>query len=221
MAEAPRSEHLLGLTEPLRERLESSHRAREAGLAACRRTIRAASQSIRAVHRHQTDQAASLLGECEAALREAQAALQPHPQVAYAGFLHDAEKEYAEAVLTGALIAGGDLAGPDELEVGIPAWLNGLAEAASELRRHTLDRLRAGELDRAEALLRSMEDVYDLLVTIDYPDALTGGLRRTTDALRAVLERTRADLTITVTQARLQRALERQVQAGDADAPGA
>src|SRR6202035_2577173 len=93
----------------------------------------------------------------------------------------------------------------------IPAWLNGLAEAASELRRHLLDRLRAGELRRAEELLTAMEDVYDLLVTVDFPDAVTGGLRRSADALRAVLERTRSDLTTTILQARLQSTIERRL----------
>lgn len=147
--------------------------------------------------------------EAEEALREAQEALRPHPRVAHAGFLHDAEKEYAEAILTAALVDGRPLAGAEEIGVGTAAWLCGLAEAASELRRHLLDRVRAGgELARGEELLGVMEDVYDLLVTVDYPDALTGGLRRTTDALRAVLERSRADVTTTVMQARLQAALE-------------
>jgi translin len=146
--------------------------------------------------------------EARDALREAQAALSPHPSVAFAGFLHDAEKEYAEAVLTDCLVAGRPL--PDAEAIGVQpvAWLCGLCEAASELRRHLLDRLRAGELEVAEGLLRSMEDVYDLLVTVDYPDALTGGLRRMTDALRAVLERSRSDLTTTFMQARLQAALQ-------------
>jgi len=93
--------------------------------------------------------------------------------------------------------------------------LNGLAEAASELRRHLLDRSRAGDLDRAEELLGAMEDVYDLLVGVDFPDAITGGLRRTTDALRAVLERSRADVTTTVLQSRLQLALERRHSVAD------
>jgi translin len=94
------------------------------------------------------------------------------------------------------------------LDVAPSAWLNGLAEAASELRRNCLDRLRAGELERAESLLSAMDDVYAALVTVDHPDAVTGGLRRTTDAFRAVLERTRGDLTVTLVQARLQAALE-------------
>jgi translin len=193
--------------------LDRVNAAREAGLASCRRTIRSAGSAIRAVHRLQSDRAQSHLAESEAALREAQRALAPYPMVAYAGFLHDAEKEYAEAALTTALVRGDDLPGREELHVGVPAWLNGLAEAASELRRHLLDRLRAGDTAVAERLLAVMEDVYEALVTVDYPDAVTGGLRRSADALRAVLERTRSDVTTTLMQVRLQAALERRASA--------
>lgn len=146
--------------------------------------------------------------EAESALRRAQEVLAPFPALAAAGFLHDAEKEYAEACLTEALVGGGRVPGPEAVRVGLAAWLNGLAEAASELRRHLLDRLRAGEADRAEELLGAMEDVYDQLVAIEYPDAITGGLRRAVDALRGVLERSRADVTTTVLQTRLQRSIE-------------
>lgn len=134
----------------------------------------------------------------------------PHPQVAHAGFLHDAEKEYAEAALTCSLVRRGPVPGPGELGVAVPAWLNGLAESASELRRHLLDRLRDDDTAAAEDLFAVMEDVYEALVTVDYPDALTGGLRRSADALRAVLERTRSDLTATLVQQRLRVALERR-----------
>ena len=206
-----RSEELVSLFLPLRDRLGAAHQARERGLAACRRTIRSCGLAIRFVHRLQDDVAQRHIEEARLALAEAQQAVDPHPAVAYAGFLHDAEKEYAEARLTVALVAGGPLPTVDDVGVGIPAWLNGLAEAASELRRHLLDRLRDGQLERAESLLASMEDVYDALVTIDFPDALTGGLRRTTDALRAVLERSRSDLTTTILQARLQAAIEGRV----------
>lgn len=183
--------------------------AREAGLGACRRTIRAAGSAVRAVHRLDPERAERLTSDCEAALREAQDALRPFPAVAYAGFLHDAEKEYAEAVLTRALIDAAPLPDHRALDVGVAAWLNGLAEAASELRRHLLDRLRRDETATAEALLAAMEDVYEMLLGIDFPDAVTGGLRRTADALRAVLERTRSDVTTTLVQLRLRSALER------------
>ncbi len=201
---------LAGLVASARLDLDGVNSARESGLAACRRTIRAAGSAIRAVHHQLPERYSALLADCEAALREAQQVLEPYPAITYAGFLHDAEKEYTEAVLTKVLVDGGPLPSYIELGVGLPAWLNGLAEAASELRRHLLDRLRGGETSTAEQLLATMEDVYEALVGVDYPDAVTGGLRRTADALRAVLERTRSDVTTTILQLRLQEALERR-----------
>lgn len=214
-ADGSRSDELAALMEPVLSRFDAAHKAREQGLTACRRTIRACGQAIRAVHRQQPDAATALTEEARVALREAQEVLAPHPAVAFAGFLHDAEKEYVEAVLTAALVSGAPLPSFTEIEVEPASWLKGLCEAASELRRHLLDRLRAGELERAESLLRHMEDVYDQLVTVDYPDAITAGLRRSTDALRAVLERSRADVTTTVLQARLQASLDRASGTGE------
>ena len=203
-----RTADLASLGAEARASLEASHQARETALASCRATIRSCGLAIRAVHRLQPAEADARVEEADHSLRRAQEALAPHPSLAAAGFLHDAEKELAEARLTSALVGGTSLPGPDQLKVGLAAWLNGLAEAASELRRHLLDRLRAGETARGEELLMAMEDVYDMLVTIEYPDAITGGLRRATDALRAVVERSRADVTTTVLQGALQRSIE-------------
>jgi len=188
--------------------LSEANRAREAALASCRRVIRAAGSSIRAIHRLDADAARDLAAGAEEALREAQRVLSPFPAVGHAGFLHDAEKEYTEARAVAALVAGGPLPTPAELGVAPSAWMRGVAEAASELRRHLLDRLREGDVERGESLLAAMDEVYDALVVVDYPDALTNGLRRTLDALRAVLERSRGDVTTTVLQTRLQGAIE-------------
>jgi len=205
------SAELSGLGQEALDRLEATHRAREDALARCRETIRACGLAIRAVHRLDPGAASERLVEAEGALRQAQKALVPFPSLAAAGFLHDAEKEYAEARLTLALVAAETLPSFAELDVGLAAWMNGLAEAASELRRHLLDRLRAGETARGEALLLAMEDVYDLLVSVEYPDAITGGLRRATDALRAVVERSRSDVTSSVLQSALQNTIERSL----------
>ena len=202
------SEQLDQLLPLLTECLGAAHGAREKALADCRQVIRLCSRAIRATHRHESDAAAGLVVEARDLLARARDTLRPHPAVAFAGFLHDAEKEYVEAVCVTHLVDASPLPGPDELGVQPPAWLNGLAEAASEMRRYMLDLLRAGDLDAAEAILSSVDDVYGLLIAIDFPDAITGGLRRTTDALRAVLERSRSDLTTTVMQTRLQRAIE-------------
>lgn len=214
-----RRRELHDMIEPVRAGLDAAHGAREQGLPACRRVIRAAGSSIRAVHRLEPERAMALADEAEAELRHAQGVLAPYPSLTHAGFLHDAEKEYVEARVTAALVEGRSLPGPAELGVDAVSWMKGLAEAASELRRHLLDRLRAGHHGEAERLLAAMDDVYDVLVTIDYPDALTSGLRRTLDALRAVLERSRGDVTTTVLQARLQQAIERGWRGDDLAIP--
>jgi translin len=188
--------------------LTAANKAREVGLAACRRVIRASGSAIRSVHRLDFDEATTFIVEAERALREAQDILEPHPAIAYAGFLTDAEKEFVEAKLTLAFVQGTSLPSAAVLVVMPASWLKGLAEATSEMRRHLLDRLRAGDLDQGEELLTLMDDVYDALITVDFPDAITGGLRRTLDALRAVLERTRGDVTTTVLQTRLREAIE-------------
>jgi translin len=202
---------LTGEIASVTEQLRGVNAAREAGLAACRSVIRASASAIRGVHLGQPDVVATRTAEAAAALEIARTALAPYPVVYHAGFLHDAAKEYVEARATAALVAGEPVPGPAELGVEPPAWLNGVAEAASELRRHALDRLRDDRLDIAESLLARMDAVFAELVAIDFPDAVTGGLRRTLDALRAVIERTRGDITSAVLQARLQRSLDRVI----------
>ncbi len=204
----PFRDELHALIEEADAVLGEANRARETALPGCRAVIRSCGSSIKAVHRLDPASAERLCDEAEATLRGVQRAVAAHPAIEHAGFVHDAEKEFVEARCVLALVGGGSLPSAESLGVGTPAWLRGLAEAASELRRHLLDRLRDGELERAEQLLELMEDVYDALMTIDYPDAVTSGLRRTLDALRAVLERSRGDLTTTVLQTRLQRAIE-------------
>jgi len=203
-----RGAELAALGAAARDALEEKHRAREITIGASRRAIQACAASIRATHRGEFDAAAALAGDARSFLAEADAALTNHPDVRTNGPLADAKKEFAEASLTLALVRDDDLPTPQDLQIDVAPYCNGMAEAASELRRQLLDRLRAGDLTRAEQLMGAMEEIYSLLVTVDYPDGVTGGLRRTTDALRAVLERTRGDLTTAMVAARLQHAIE-------------
>jgi translin len=159
------------------------------------------------VHRSEFEAGQELIGKAADLVRQARAALRDHPDIFHAGFVHDAQKEFAEASLTLALIAGRPLPTPDELSVERAAYLNGLGEAVGELRRHLLDSLRGGDVSHCEECLTAMDDVYSVLVTFDYPDAMTAGLRRTTDNVRGILERTRGDLTLAVRQRDLERKL--------------
>ncbi len=183
--------------------LDDKYRARELGIKNSRLVIRCSANAIRSMHRGDFESAQRLLHEAEAMLAESRRALEPHPDILHAGFVSDAAKEYAEARLTAALIRGEPLPLPDQLDMEPAPYLNGLGEAVGELRRHLLDLLRAGHITEAEQTLEAMSRVLDLLASLDYPDAMTGGLRRTTDVARALIERSRADLTNTVVQQRL------------------
>lgn len=192
----------------LRDRLESTNAARETALKESREIIRLSSRAIRAIHRQEFTEAAELLSHTREKVDAVKQTLADHGELFYAGYVHDSQKEYVEAAAVYAMVRDEPLPTPDALGVEAPAYLNGLAEAGSECRRYVLDRLRAGELDTADRVLGLMDDIYFELITFDFPDAITGGLRRTTDAFRAVLERTRGDLTLTFQQRRLEAALK-------------
>lgn len=180
--------------------LESIHTARERAIAATRVLVRQSANSIRAAHRGDFATARHLLAVAEGIVAELNDATAGAPEVRYAGYTQDALKEYAEAHLVLAFLAGDEPPTGEMIGVEPAAYLNGLAEAASELRRAILDGLRRGEVARGEQLLGVMDDIYSALITVDFPEAITGGLRRTTDALRAVLERTRGDVTAAIRQ---------------------
>jgi translin len=195
------------LAQAVRRDLDDKYAAREVGYGNSRRVIRLSANAIRALHRDEREGAAALLEEAGVLLRQAEAAVAAHPDVRYAGFLGDASKEYAEARLTAAVFAGEPLPLPADIGVDSAPYLNGLGETVGEMRRRLLDKMRAGDLAEGERLLEGMDAICELLADLDYPDAMTGGLRRTTDVARALIERSRADLTNTVVQERLRRQL--------------
>ena len=200
---------LSALARSIHERLDAKNAAREQALPAARRSIRASANAIRAIHRLEFDTATSLIAESRAALEEGLGAVRDHADIRHAGYLQDAQKEYAEANLTMALVTGGDLPAPDDLDVEDAAYLGGMSDAIGEGRRRLLDLLREGDVQRAEDLLQAMEEMFGVLVAMDYPDAITMNLRRATDVSRSLIEKTRGDLSISVVQKDLRDALDR------------
>lgn len=190
--------------DSVREQLDAKHKAREQALTLSRDLIRLSANAIRSVHRAEFDAARELLKTGRSNLEETKKALADHPEIFHAGYVQDAQKEFAEASTTLSLIAGDRLPTPDEIGVTGTAYLNGIGETIGELRRHLLDSLRGGDMQHCEETLTAMGDIYDVLVTMDYPEAVTAGLRRTSDAMRAILERTRGDFTVTYSQRRLE-----------------
>ena len=203
------TKNLETLAEKSRLYFSAKDAAREKALRLSREIIRYSANAIRAVHRQEKVNAEQLLVSAHALLRElANDVLQKHDDLVHAGFVHDAQKEFAEASTTLALVTGKPLPEPEALGVSYPAYLNGLGEAVGELRRYLLDSLRRNDLSRCEELLAIMDDIYAVLITMDFPEGITYGLRRTSDAVRGILERTRGDLTLVLRQKELEKKLE-------------
>ena len=190
------------------ERFERADKARDLALSFQRKIIKHCSLSIRALHRREFEEADTLMSVAREFLTKAEEAVKEYPEIYYAGFLQDAQKEYAEARLTQSLITETTFPSPAQVGVDYAPYLNGLGEAVGEMRRYTLDRIRAGDLEESERILETMDEIYCALIGVDYPDAITRGLRRSTDLARACLERTRGDLTNHFDRKRVERALK-------------
>lgn len=200
-------DNLETLMERIRGDLTRKSKVRDLALSRSRALIRFCANSIRATHRHEYELARELLAEAEAAADTMRRDAKAYPDLYYAGYVQDSLKELAEAAITLALVNRQKLPDPDDMDIEYAAYLNGLGEAMGEMRRFSLDSIRRGDTPEAERLLDIMDEVYSQLVTIDFPDALTARLRRTTDMVRGVTERTRGDLTTAVRQEKLQEAL--------------
>lgn len=200
------------IAERIHQALEARTQSRDRALTNARKVTRHAAQAIRAIHREEHENAHEQLDAARALVRQMQSDLAEFPELYYAGYTQDAIKEFIEASITCALIENQPLPSPEELKVEYATYLNGLAEAAGELRRRCLDILRQGYSDEAKRLLTCMDDIYATLVTMDYPDAVTNGLRRQTDVVRGIVERTRGDLTISLREQHLEQSMQALMQ---------
>ena len=196
------------IEEKIRQNFVAKNAARDAALAKSREVIRHCSLSIRASHRAEYEDAAKILETARGVADAMKQDVAPYPDLHYTGYVQDALKEVAEAHIVHALLTNQPIPDPDALGVDYAAYLNGLGEAATEMRRYILDIIRHEQLERSEAMLQAMDDIYSMLVTMDFPDALTGGLRRQTDIVRGVLEKTRGDLTVAWRQEKLEERLK-------------
>jgi translin len=201
-------EDLEAIAAELRPYFAAEDEAREKALRSCRQVIRHSADAIRAVHRQEQDKAKQILDSAHELLRELNQDLAGHGRLLHSGFVHDAQKEFAEGRITLALIAGEDLPRPEALGISNAAYLDGLGESVGELRRYILDSLRRGDFSRCEELLGIMDDIYGILITMDFPELLAHGLRRTTDAIRGIIERTRGDLTVALRQKQMEAKLD-------------
>ena len=202
---------ILDIAEAAHKDFEARTLARDAALTRSRALIRHSSNAIRAIHRSESDLAHEHLDAGRELVDEMKHDLENFPDLYYAGYTQDAIKEFCEATLTTAIIEGREIPTPDEMGVIYSTYLRGMAETPGELRRRCMDILRMGYSDEAERLLGMMDEIYSILVTMDYPDAVTNGLRRQTDLLRGIVERTRADLTLSLREEHLKALLREAI----------
>jgi translin len=202
-------ENLESIAERIRQSFDARTAARDRALSQARTLTRYCSNTIRAVHRGDSSVAQENLSEARLLAESLRVNLDEYPDLYYAGYTQDALKEFAEANIVDALVRNETLPTPEELKLEYSTYLKGLAEVAGELRRRCLDILRHGHSKEAEHLLNHMDEIYAILVTMDYPDAITGGLRRLTDIVRSINERTRGDITLSLRQQQLEQALQR------------
>jgi translin len=198
---------LEAITEQIRKVFDARTSARDLALAQARQLTRACSLAIRAVHRDDVDTMKAQLAEASQLADTLRSSLSQYPDLFYAGYTQDALKEFVEANVTCALIRNEPLQTPEDLFVEPATFLNGLAEVVGELRRRTLDILRHGYSAEAERLLGIMDEIYSVLVTMDYPDAITNGLRRQTDLARSIIEKTRGDITFSLRGEHLEKSI--------------
>jgi translin len=203
------TDNLDEFAERIRATLSARDAAREKLLPLCRDAIRNCSNAIRAIHRQEMDEAKAQLQSARDLINEAEKIVAAESDLGRMNIVRDAQKEYVEGNVVLALVNGKQPPSPEELGVEPVAYLHGLGDAVGELRRYLLDSMRNGDLSRGEEFLAAMDDIYNILVTMDFPDALTGGLRRATDMVRGVLERTRSDLTLTIRQGELEKRLRK------------
>ena len=201
-------DHLEEIAEKIHQSFETRTAARDRALSQARMLIRHCANAIRAVHRDENENVEEHLREARLLVDALRGDLGSYPDLFHAGYTQDALKEYAEANLVYALVNNKSIPSPAELHLEDATYLQGLAEAASELRRRCLDLLLKENSEEAERMLSYMDDIYDVLVTMDYPDAITGGLRRLTDVLRGITERTRGDLSLSLRQEHLEKSLK-------------
>jgi translin len=195
------------IAERAHQSFEARTQARDKALLQARHLTRHAANAIRAIHRSDQAEADEQLRQAGEIVASLNRDLGEHPDLYYTGYTQDAIKEYVEASITVALIRNENLPAPEALEVEYATYLNGLAEVTGELRRRCLDILRQGYSQEAERLLACMDDIYSVLVTMDYPDAITNGLRRQTDLVRGITERTRGDLTLSIREEQLKQTI--------------
>ena len=168
---------------------------REQSLTTSREIVRECSKSIRNIHRNDEVSAKEHIENARKKLENLKSITSDVSEISYAGYVLDAEREFVEAVMFYTFEVSGYIEPFNNFNVHPSSYIQGIGDTIGEWRRKALDHLRNLDIKKAETYLAIMEEGMGTLNELDYPDALTGGLRRYADNARSIIERTRSDIT--------------------------
>jgi translin len=171
--------------------LDEKDRVREEAIRFVREIVRMSGDLVSSLHGKNVEDAVKIMASLRARKTEFLSLLSKHPDLLYSGLAYNALSEYAESIIVYHLVVEGRMPSFEEIDVPVPAYLQGLGDAVGELRRHIVELLDSGRVEEATYYFRIMEAVYESLKRLDYPDAITPGLRHKVDVAARLVEDTR------------------------------
>ena len=187
----------------IRFELDKANGIREKILNLSRESIRKSSIAIKHLHRGEYDLADKLITENHSLIHEINNLGSEMKPIRF-GMLLTSNQEYVESIFLQAFLRKKPYPNFEDLKVPHLSYLHGLTDFVGELRRVILDTLRQDkDIEIAIEALDLMDDLYSLLLSIDYPDSLTFNLRKKTDFVRNITEKTRGDVTLAINRLQL------------------
>jgi translin len=124
-----------------------------------------------------------------------------------AGYVVVAFQEFSEAKILLGYSNQKKLLAQREVGVGWMPYLLGLLDFLGELRRRTMDQLKAGKLGDAQDTFESMESLFEDLLSLDRT-SIVPTFRRKLDVAKKLIEATRADVIADIRRSSLERTMK-------------
>ncbi|MEM3670336.1 MAG: hypothetical protein QW767_01140 [Thermoprotei archaeon] len=175
--------------------LEEQMEIRQKVTDTCLQIIEACGESVSHIHRNERALSDSKLLEARKLIGLVRQMVKRHPSSARLAIVRDAMCEYVEASCLRSVVTVGSVPSYKSFNVEPDEYLLGLADLVGELRRLCFDLIRKDRLGDAESVFHKMEEVYELVISFEYPKQYVKGLRHKVDVDRRLLDDTRLILT--------------------------
>ncbi len=133
-----------------------------------------------------------LIGEVKAFLQKCQSSA-GYIDPTIESVVSDAVQEAVEGIVLARLLRKEPVPYREDLSVGPKEYVLGIADAIGELRRVALQFLLNGKTSEAEQLVTIMEEMYENLNSMVFPDSFLP-VRRKADLARSLIEKTLSEI---------------------------